>query len=211
MSFILDALRKSENERRRQTGPALAAAPRATDTKKRSIWLPILAIVLTINAIVLATFLRNRSEPLPEVIIALPPIETKARSLRSESGADTSPVMKAGTPSSTIRSIPAATIASTTPATNPAAAAKPPSTPTKTIQEGLPSLATVRAAGLVSVANLHVDMHVYSQDAAKRFVFVNMNKYREGDQLAEGPTIEAITPDGVILIQQGNRFSMDRD
>ena len=69
----------------------------------------------------------------------------------------------------------------------------------------------MRAAGIVSIGDLRVDMHVYSGDPAKRFVFVNMKKYREGDRLAEGPSIEEITPEGIILSQQGKRFQLDRD
>ena len=53
MSFILDALRKSENDRRDQAQPTLAAAPQAAPVQKRSVWPLIIAVVLAINAMYL--------------------------------------------------------------------------------------------------------------------------------------------------------------
>jgi len=209
MSFILDALRKSDNERRQQTTPGLAAAPRGIAPKKRSIWLPILAIVLTINAMVFGTIFLTRDEPAPvAATTSSPPVESNVRSLRRESFVEPASVAAANTP--TANPTPTTSNSAPVPATPPAIS-KPAPDPVDTIQEGLPSLGQLRAAGLVSVAEIHVDMHVYSGDAAKRFVFINMKKYREGEQLIEGPTIEEITPDGVIMVQQGNRFRLDRD
>jgi hypothetical protein len=39
---------------------------------------------------------------------------------------------------------------------------------------------------------------------------VNMHKYVEGQSLSEGPTVERITPEGVILNRQGLRFLLPR-
>ncbi len=210
MSFILDALRKSENERRQQATPALAAAPQAAAMKKRSLWVPVLVVVLVLNAIIFITMFLTRDEPAPVAATTPIPATPVVRSLRKEllAGATTAePTRAPGTTTPTNRA------ASATPAApvvkTPAVAPAPP--PAETIQEGLPSLGQLKAAGLVSVAELRVDMHVYAGDAAKRFVFINMKKYREGERLVEGPTIEQITPDGVIMVQQGNRFRLDRD
>ena len=54
--------------------------------------------------------------------------------------------------------------------------------------------------------DLHIDIHVYSENAAERFVFVNMKKYDEGNFLDEGPLIKAITEEGVILEQNDISF-----
>ncbi len=75
----------------------------------------------------------------------------------------------------------------------------------------MPSINQLRSTGQISVPSLRVDMHVYSGDATKRFVFINMSKYREGDRLAEGPVIEEITTEGVIMAHEGRRFRLDRD
>jgi general secretion pathway protein B len=209
MSFILDALRKSENERREQAPPALAAAPQAVARQKRTIWLPILVIVLMVNVIVFGTIFLTRDEPLTAVATSLPTAEPEVRSLRKEVVVDTATEQPTNTPAvTTPLTTPSTATVSTTPVV---VTPKPAPVPSETIQERLPSLGQVTAAGLVSVTSLHIDMHVYAGDAEKRFVFINMKKYHEGDQLSEGPTIEEITPEGVIMVQQGNRFRLDRD
>ena len=77
--------------------------------------------------------------------------------------------------------------------------------------DGLPSLAELQATGRVRVAPLHLDIHVFSYVPSERFVFINMNKYSEGDRLKEGPVVEEITPDGAILEHQGQRFLLPRN
>lgn len=57
----------------------------------------------------------------------------------------------------------------------------------------------------------HLDIHVYAADPARRFVFVNNRKYREGQQLHEGGTVERITPAGVVLNHRGYRFELPPD
>ena len=49
---------------------------------------------------------------------------------------------------------------------------------------------------------LHLDVHVYATKPAERFVYINMRKYREGATLAEGPVLERIRRDGVVLNYQ---------
>ena len=53
---------------------------------------------------------------------------------------------------------------------------------------------------------LEVNVHVYNKSPDKRFVFLNMNIYREGDRLREDLQVEEITQDGVILSLRGQRF-----
>ena len=56
-----------------------------------------------------------------------------------------------------------------------------------------------------------MDIHVYSDIPEDRFVFINMNKHKEGSRLAEGPLVREITPEGVILNQNGTSFLLPRD
>jgi general secretion pathway protein B len=74
----------------------------------------------------------------------------------------------------------------------------------------VPSLNEARLGGL-DVPDMAVEIHVYDAVAANRFVFINMNKYSEGDRLKEGPLVEEITPDGAILEHQGQRFLLPRN
>ena len=162
--------------------------------------------MLAINAIIFGYIIMTRDEPTPEAASTSPASEPAVRSLRKESQLDSVPA-KTGAPA-TVAERPKPVPAKSVPTV---ATPEPAQRPARAIQEGVPSLGQMQAAGLVSVGSLHVDMHVYSGDASKRFVFVNMKKYREGDRIAEGPMVEEITPEGVIMSQQGSRFRLDRD
>ena len=76
MSFILDALRKSDAERQRAVTPGLSDVRYATRRSKRNIWLPILVAVLAANAVFLAVQRRDdlfAVAPLFEIVGAFVP------------------------------------------------------------------------------------------------------------------------------------------
>jgi len=54
----------------------------------------------------------------------------------------------------------------------------------------------------------HLDVHVYSAMPAKRFILVNLRKYREGDELPGGIDLNEILPDGLLLTYEGRQFRM---
>ncbi len=56
---------------------------------------------------------------------------------------------------------------------------------------------------------LNLDVHVYGERSEQRFVVINAQRYRVGDWLAEGPLLEAIVPQGVILSYGDARFWLD--
>lgn len=66
------------------------------------------------------------------------------------------------------------------------------------------------AAGGTTLPELKLDIHVFSKIPAERFVFINMRKYQEGQALQEGPVLERITNDGVVLNQHGLRYALPR-
>jgi general secretion pathway protein B len=80
----------------------------------------------------------------------------------------------------------------------------------KADQEVLPSVNEINLTGAQALPELHLDVHVYATRAAERFVYVNMRKYHEGTTLQEGPTVEHIRRDGVVLSYQGLRFILPR-
>ena len=75
--------------------------------------------------------------------------------------------------------------------------------------EILPTASALIASG-TSLPDMRLDIHVYSNTPADRFVFINMRKYTEGQTTSEGPTVERITPDGAVLNQGGLRFLLPR-
>jgi general secretion pathway protein B len=72
----------------------------------------------------------------------------------------------------------------------------------------VPSRDEVLARG-TQVPELRLDLHVYDADPAKRFVFINMRRLREGEMLPDGVRLEAITPTGAQLSYQGTQFTID--
>jgi general secretion pathway protein B len=65
MSFILDALRKSEHDRQRQTGPALVETPVAAPKPKSNVWATAAIALLVVNLVAIGLLLlyKSRDEP----------------------------------------------------------------------------------------------------------------------------------------------------
>jgi len=77
-------------------------------------------------------------------------------------------------------------------------------------QEVLPTLGEIDLSSQPALPDLHLDVHVFAAKPADRFVFINMQKYREGTALADGLTLERIRRDGVVLNYHGLRFVLPR-
>ena len=54
------------------------------------------------------------------------------------------------------------------------------------------------------------DIHVYSEEPQERYILVNLEKFREGEKLASGLVLEEILPDGMVMSYQGERFRVDK-
>ena len=80
----------------------------------------------------------------------------------------------------------------------------------KSDQEVLPSISELNLTGADALPDLHLDVHVYATKPAERFVYINMRKYREGTTLADGPVLERIRRDGVVLDYHSLRFVLPR-
>jgi general secretion pathway protein B len=62
-------------------------------------------------------------------------------------------------------------------------------------------------AGFVAnMPSINIDIHSYAKQPAKRYVLINMEKYHEGDYLAEGPRVVEILPQGVVMEHMGEHF-----
>jgi general secretion pathway protein B len=78
------------------------------------------------------------------------------------------------------------------------------------MSEQLATINELRADGTLQLPELHLDIHVFNEKPAERFVFINMGKYKEGDALNEGPIVREIRTDGVVLEHGSMRFLMPR-
>lgn len=199
MSYILDALRRSEQERARADLPLQAVLGLGAPAVGRRRWLLWAAAgAVAINLAALAWLLRQPSQqPAPATVAAGPasPVSAPAPSLPPL----TSPVSLAelaGSQNTVPLLLPAA-------ATPEPAAAKP-----AAAMAYAPELASLPESFRRGVPPIPVSIHVYAADAAARFVMVNLRRYGEGAELPGGPRIERITPDGLILLYQGQRFHL---
>src|SRR6516164_4241723 len=74
MSFILDALRKSESERQRQSGPALFEVKVAPPKSRVALWVAVLGALLLVNLVVITwVFMRTPRAAPPETVAHAPP------------------------------------------------------------------------------------------------------------------------------------------
>lgn len=72
----------------------------------------------------------------------------------------------------------------------------------------LPTLRQLPLATQAAIPPLEVNVHAYAQTRGERMVIINMKRYREGDRLREGPLVDTITPAGVVLIFDNQRFRL---
>jgi general secretion pathway protein B len=77
MSFILDALKKSESDRQRQTGPALFEVKVAPPKSRFPVWAIAIAALLVVNMIIVGWMLLRRASHLEDTTAAnTPPAAT---------------------------------------------------------------------------------------------------------------------------------------
>ena len=214
MSFILDALRKSEHERQRSTVPGLSQVPLATPQPQLPRWAVIVMGVLAAVVVALGgawwTSMRapaeleppaqtvERSVELPPPSAAVAPREAAPPRLappdRGQESREPSLASAAGTAAPTV---PAAT------PTPPAGAAAQLELPADA--QSLPSAAALAAEG-VALPPLRLELHAFNAEPRNRFVYINGRKYVEGERLVEGPSLASITPTGAVLTHAGRRF-----
>jgi general secretion pathway protein B len=224
MSFILDALKKSETERQQQTGAEFAAVPSGDGAPKSFKWLWLLIALLAVNFAVLAgLLLRPATIPVAPATtpatVAEPPAAAEADTSPSfeeqvararEREADRSAERAAGN-----EAVPAPEVAASEPVRQPQTQSRSveptPASSAAADSAMLPRFDELRAEGVLQLPDLHLDIHVYSDVPKERFVFINMNKLREGQKLDEGPVVQSITPAGVVLKYQGRSFLLPRE
>lgn len=264
MSFILEALKKSENARQRQSGPGLAGLPEKTQSRRTVVWPWVIGALLLVNAIIIGVVLfRDGSGPAPSpgpsaspsagptatpsppgdslrgtgvppsgrptVPQASPPAAgpgttrppapaisgrtpqgdtggAAVRSLADEARSldETSPPARSE-PRPVSRTAPADTATPAPAMTAPESRAEP-DPPEETPQPDLPDVQALYLSGELSGSPINLDLHVYFPDPARRVVFISGKRYREGDEIDAGLTVEEIIPAGVILQRRGRSY-----
>jgi general secretion pathway protein B len=229
MSYILDALRKSDQQRSRGTAPTLFSAQEAAAARKRPGFLVygLLAAVLigagivigglrpweqqkeTARApIVVAPAVRESAPPQPKSqdtapVVTPAPVPETTQLTRTEPKPLARVKRKAESPP---REATAAATAKTPPPAEPEAQAE--SAPAETAE--LPPvivMAELPPSIRGELPQLKFTVHAYAGKPASRIVGIDNRILREGDTVAPGLKLEEITPDGMILSYKGYRFS----
>ncbi len=78
-----------------------------------------------------------------------------------------------------------------------------------TVSYVLPNVRALPDDVQASLGRLTINAHVYDDAPAERMVIINMNRYREGETLREGPRVDAITVKGAVLSYQSHRFHLN--
>jgi general secretion pathway protein B len=231
MSFILDALKKSETDRQRQTTPALFEVKVAAPRRRFPVWALGLGVLLGVNVLVLLWVLL-RSPQAPATAAAAAAAPAAATAAAPPAGQVTVPAtvtFQVNVPASSVPAVEpglgagsAAPPLTDEPLLSDQEAVVPPNynaqdyQPAITVEEANATAAARRAGALPSrdevlakggqLPEMRLDLHVYDPEPTKRFVFINMRKLREGESLPEGVRVDEIMPTGARLTYQGRQF-----
>ncbi len=238
MSFILEALRKSEHQRQREEGPGIAGLPARPPPSRLPLALLVVGALLAINVVVLLFFLLRpaATPPAPADVANAPAAEAPpvaaalpAPSATVSSAADPAAIPPPQAPVREVRPLADEAVATGDTAvdagsiTNP----EPPPAPDPSLlpqptmprpagrvtampASQVPRIDTLPPADTAGLPELNLDLHIYADNPAQRAVFINGRRYREGDALPEGVDVIRITTDGVELGYRGRRFLLPR-
>jgi hypothetical protein len=217
MSFILDALKKSENSRLRQDHPAIFDA-QAAAVRRQGLprWGVALIVLLGLNLLILAYALWRPSEP-PAAVPTVQPESTTASAAAQTAAAPAQPrpALAAPAPTAPAPTAPALAAPPSATSTRPMAAppsvarrSTPPAFPVSSEESPtLPSRDDLLAAG-AAIPEANLNMHVYDASPPLRFVLLNGQRLREGEVSREGLRVEQILPSGVLLSAGGTSFML---
>ncbi len=219
MSLILDPLKKSEAERMRGQVPTLLSPLPAAQSQTRA-WdksrLPLLLLIIALPIIALAFayfYIKKQVATSPGIVAEV------ANQTAGQTPAVIDPPVIAFTPKpATTQAAVVPTVIASTPA--PAAPVIPTSIAPE-ISEATPVIA--EAAPIITIASLtelsaeqrqqlptlKLSMHVYSQEASKRFAIIDGQRVNEGSVLGTA-VVEQIRQDGVVLSLQGQSYLLPR-
>ena len=200
MSYILDALRKSDQQRRRNAAPTLLTLQPSAVVRKRPAYVTygLLAVILIGGGVVIGWLRPWQPEP-----AAVKPVESK-------------PIESKPVPAAPVASEIASQVKpdNVLPEANSLASGKTAPPPERRVD-----IAAADAAGETvvemeklptsireEVSKITISVHAYSNTPGKRLVGIGRRILHEGDYVIPGLKLEEITPDGMILGYKGYRF-----
>jgi general secretion pathway protein B len=226
MSYILDALKRTERERLKGRREPHAPAPAHSIFMytpalwRRLAWVVLVAGVAGVSAFLISVYLvhgpaaldpRLAQEPASRATPASPP----APSAVPQATTPTPAAIPAEPAPLAAQLPPAAPRAAPKPApvSKPSAVAAPQRAAAPTapdVTDDTPWLQDLPEDFRQSLPVLTVNIHVYAPAEERRILYLNNRELRSGDEVQEGLKVEAVVPDGVVLSYQGTRFKLPR-
>ena len=213
MSLILDALRKSEAERRRGQTPGLftPAPTQSAPVQRRPLAWPWLIAATLIVAVTLAWW--YRPVPLPTLVVVAPASPAPVAA----------PVSTAITPAPMVVVPPTTALIARAPATAtsirgiatppPLPLPMPPASPASVAADvpvlDLPTLAMLDPSERAALPPLKLSMHVWAENPGARMAIIDGQRVTEGSAIGSSVVAE-IRRDGVVLDLHGRRFLLPR-
>ena len=235
MSYILDALKKADQERTLGKVPDLEAAHWGERRSKRSYrWVWVLGALLLINGALLVMLLGSDDAGVssgdrqsgPADSMAVTPVPRDARTsapppreiARPREPVFVPPSAPARPPVTVKQASPRVIQAETVenqsiPSTvepSPSFVRPPAPAPVPAVASSVPEWGDLPLEFRSGFTLPRLDVHVYSENPEKRFILVDLQKFREGDTLGSGAVLEEILPGSIQLYYQGTRFRVEK-
>ena len=229
MSYILEALKKADQDRDIGAVPGIATPHEVERPRGRSRrWLWIISALLIVNVVLVVMLLKDRFAEAPDTAEVVPerpaaPVSLQPPPTRQagEAGIGALPSQEQRVPTGGQRML-----SSGDSATLPEPAEPRESRPLSRPEENIdtrpePKAAEQGATRLQSWYELpsefrsgltlpRLDLHVYSDDPQSRFILVSLKKYREGERLESGLLLEEVLPEGMVMSYRGERFLVEK-
>ena len=203
MSLILEALKKSEQQRQRDRAPSLQSIHQpviAGSKKSANPWWALAVFVVLANfAFFGYWFWRHDGGALtpqvtqPEQTPA--PVDTTATAKAATTTAENQSELSTQTHGDVQPEFTAIT---------PRTAAPQPINPNAT--QRIEEIGELPDNVRNNLPAMTFSFHVYSDNPEQRTIIINDRRVREGNEISAGLTLQSITPDGVILLFQQHRI-----
>lgn len=232
MSYILEALKKADRERNLGDVPDLEAVHWGVrKTSRSSHWPWVAAALLLVNAVLLVYLFGRHAadEPGRAETVKNSPLTTPVPVPDTASSADGEQVLQRlprperevpreprprvkYSPPAVAKPLSAQTVATSPalPVGRPQSGESASAVPAGNADAQLPEWNELPLDFRAGFALPHIDVHVFAEEPARRFVLIDLKKYREGETLANGALLEKINPGSIQLFYQGTRFRVDR-
>jgi general secretion pathway protein B len=220
MSYILEALKKSDQQRQRSAAPTLQAATVTVAQVKQPVYYGLLAVILLVSGIVIGWLQPWQTEPSHQATPAISPAPASHKAAPLQEAAETTE--KTAPQLKTAQALP---VSDSTPEVHPVPkvgaikaaipaqlrSAMPGDTapekpPADAAQERAITITELPASIQQEIPAMTVQFHAYSAIPANRLVGINSRTLHEGESLAPGLMLEQITSEGVIFSYKGYRF-----